>query len=35
MDTQTVELMVRMDCEGCERRVRDALKGMKGENHNH
>lgn len=27
---QTVELLVRMDCEGCERRVRKALEDMKG-----
>ncbi|KAJ8512338.1 hypothetical protein OPV22_002772 [Ensete ventricosum] len=27
---QTVELKVRMDCEGCERRVRKAVQGMKG-----
>lgn len=27
---QTVELKVRMDCEGCERRIRHALEGMKG-----
>eukprot|EP00253_Pinus_taeda_P035903 PITA_35903 len=27
---QTVELRVRMDCEGCERKVRNALTSMKG-----
>lgn len=27
---QTVELRVRMDCEGCERKVRNALNSMKG-----
>jgi hypothetical protein len=27
---QTVELLVRMDCEGCERRVKKALEDMKG-----
>lgn len=27
---KTVELLVRMDCEGCERRVRNALEGMRG-----
>ncbi|CAK9134547.1 unnamed protein product [Ilex paraguariensis] len=27
---QTVELKVKIDCEGCERRVRRALEGMKG-----
>lgn len=26
---QTVELLVRMDCEGCERRVKKALEDMK------
>eukprot|EP00253_Pinus_taeda_P006010 PITA_06010 len=27
---QTVELRVRMDCEGCERKVRNALTSMQG-----
>ncbi|GLJ24811.1 hypothetical protein SUGI_0474420 [Cryptomeria japonica] len=27
---QTVELRVRMDCEGCERKVRNSLENMKG-----
>ena len=27
---QTVELKVRMDCEGCERKVKKALSSMKG-----
>ncbi|GLJ24812.1 hypothetical protein SUGI_0474440 [Cryptomeria japonica] len=27
---QTVELRVRMDCEGCERKVRKSLSNMKG-----
>ncbi|XP_022989067.1 heavy metal-associated isoprenylated plant protein 26 [Cucurbita maxima] len=27
---QTVELKIRIDCEGCERKVRRALEGMKG-----
>ncbi|KAK2966827.1 hypothetical protein RJ640_026508 [Escallonia rubra] len=27
---QTVEIKVKMDCEGCERRVRRAVEGMKG-----
>ncbi|KAK2997206.1 hypothetical protein RJ639_040056 [Escallonia herrerae] len=27
---QTVEVRVKMDCEGCERRVRRAVEGMKG-----
>ncbi|WOL05944.1 hypothetical protein Cni_G14675 [Canna indica] len=27
---QTVELKVRMDCEGCERRIREAVEGVKG-----
>ncbi|MQM13601.1 hypothetical protein Taro_046527 [Colocasia esculenta] len=26
---RTVEIKVRMDCEGCERRVQDAVRGMK------
>jgi hypothetical protein len=29
---QTVELKVRMDCEGCELKVRNALSSMKGMN---
>ncbi|KAL6346631.1 hypothetical protein AAG906_000249 [Vitis piasezkii] len=27
---QTVEIKVKMDCEGCERKVRRAVEGMKG-----
>ncbi|CAK9315990.1 unnamed protein product [Citrullus colocynthis] len=27
---QTVELKIRIDCEGCERKVKRALEGMKG-----
>ncbi|KAG0462153.1 hypothetical protein HPP92_020629 [Vanilla planifolia] len=27
---QTVEIKVRMDCEGCERKVRRAVEGMNG-----
>ncbi|KAK9165104.1 hypothetical protein Scep_000295 [Stephania cephalantha] len=27
---QTVEIKVKMDCEGCERKVRKAVEGMKG-----
>ncbi|GFS36568.1 Heavy metal-associated isoprenylated plant protein [Actinidia chinensis var. chinensis] len=27
---QTVEIKVKIDCEGCERRVRRAVEGMKG-----
>uniref|UniRef100_A0A2K2AW86 HMA domain-containing protein n=1 Tax=Populus trichocarpa TaxID=3694 RepID=A0A2K2AW86_POPTR len=27
---QTVEVKVRIDCEGCERKVKRALEGMKG-----
>ncbi|XP_062177658.1 heavy metal-associated isoprenylated plant protein 26-like [Alnus glutinosa] len=27
---QTVEIKVKMDCEGCERKVKGALEGMKG-----
>lgn len=27
---QTVELKVRMDCDGCERKVKNALSSMKG-----
>lgn len=30
MDDQTVEIKVKMDCEGCERRVKKAVQGMKG-----
>ncbi|KHN33671.1 hypothetical protein glysoja_013677 [Glycine soja] len=29
---QTVEVKVKMDCEGCERKVRKAVEGMKGVN---
>ncbi|XP_057545084.1 heavy metal-associated isoprenylated plant protein 27-like isoform X1 [Amaranthus tricolor] len=27
---KTVEIKVRMDCEGCERKVKKSVKGMKG-----
>ncbi|GAA0146364.1 hypothetical protein LIER_06342 [Lithospermum erythrorhizon] len=27
---QTVEIKVKMDCDGCERKVREAVKRMKG-----
>lgn len=27
---QTVEIRVKMDCEGCERRVKKSVEGMKG-----
>nr|ACG29563.1 hypothetical protein [Zea mays] len=27
---QTVEMKVRIDCEGCERKVKKAMEGMKG-----
>ncbi|KAJ4842438.1 Heavy metal-associated isoprenylated plant protein 27 [Turnera subulata] len=27
---RTVEIKVKMDCEGCERRVKHSVKGMKG-----
>ncbi|KAI3669428.1 hypothetical protein L6452_40663 [Arctium lappa] len=27
---QTVEIKVKMDCEGCERKVRKSVSGMKG-----
>ncbi|KAK8965284.1 Heavy metal-associated isoprenylated plant protein 26 [Platanthera guangdongensis] len=27
---QTVEIKIRMDCEGCERRARQSAEGMKG-----
>ncbi|XP_075520985.1 heavy metal-associated isoprenylated plant protein 26-like [Primulina tabacum] len=27
---QTVEIKIKMDCEGCERRVRKSVDGMKG-----
>ena len=27
---QTVEIKVKMDCDGCERRVKNAVKDMKG-----
>ncbi|GLU01523.1 hypothetical protein SLE2022_188290 [Rubroshorea leprosula] len=27
---QTVEIKVKMDCDGCERRVKNAVKSMKG-----
>ncbi|KAJ6310862.1 hypothetical protein OIU76_015558 [Salix suchowensis] len=29
---QTVQLKVRIDCEGCERKIRRSLEGMKGVN---
>ncbi|XP_073008308.1 heavy metal-associated isoprenylated plant protein 27-like [Typha latifolia] len=29
---QTVEMKVRIDCEGCERKIKKALQGMKGVN---
>ncbi|KAF3440330.1 hypothetical protein FNV43_RR18614 [Rhamnella rubrinervis] len=29
-DVETVEIKVKMDCEGCERRVKKAVQGMKG-----
>lgn len=29
---QTVDIKVKMDCEGCERQVRKAVEGMKGVN---
>ncbi|CAK7334203.1 unnamed protein product [Dovyalis caffra] len=28
--SETVEIKVKMDCEGCERKVRNSVKGMKG-----
>lgn len=27
---QTVEIKVKMDCDGCERRVKNSVKSMKG-----
>jgi hypothetical protein len=27
---QTVNIKVKMDCEGCERRVKNAVKSMRG-----
>jgi hypothetical protein len=27
---QTVEMKVKIDCEGCERKIKKALDGMKG-----
>lgn len=30
MMKQTVEIRVKMDCEGCERRVRKSVEGMRG-----
>lgn len=30
MNDQTVEVRVKMDCEGCERKVRRSVEGMKG-----
>ncbi|KAJ6692894.1 HEAVY METAL-ASSOCIATED ISOPRENYLATED PLANT PROTEIN 26 [Salix purpurea] len=29
---QTVQLKIRIDCEGCERKIRRSLEGMKGVN---
>lgn len=29
---QTVEIKIKMDCEGCERKVKKSVDGMKGEN---
>jgi len=29
-DDQTVEVKIRLDCEGCERKVKRSLEGMKG-----
>jgi len=31
---QTVELKVRMDCEGCELKIKNTLSSMKGLLHN-
>ncbi|KAG5528083.1 hypothetical protein RHGRI_028874 [Rhododendron griersonianum] len=28
--SQTVEIKVKMDCDGCERRVKNAVTNMKG-----
>jgi len=28
--SQTVEIKVKMDCDGCERRVKNAVTSMKG-----
>ncbi|KAK1261891.1 Heavy metal-associated isoprenylated plant protein 26 [Acorus gramineus] len=28
--TQTVEIKIRIDCEGCERKVKRSVEGMKG-----
>lgn len=28
---QTVEIRVKLDCDGCERRVKNAVKNMKGD----
>lgn len=30
INLQTVEIKVKIDCEGCERKVRRAVEGMKG-----
>jgi copper chaperone CopZ len=30
---QTVEMKVRIDCEGCERKVKKALDDMKGDDY--
>ncbi|XP_039065869.1 heavy metal-associated isoprenylated plant protein 26-like [Hibiscus syriacus] len=30
---QTVEMKVKMDCEGCERKVKKSVEGMKGVTH--
>ncbi|KAF3789686.1 Heavy metal-associated isoprenylated plant protein 26 [Nymphaea thermarum] len=29
-DSQKVEIKVRMDCDGCERKVKKSIEGMKG-----
>ena len=31
---QTVDIKVKMDCDGCERRVKNAVTSMKGSNIN-
>uniref|UniRef100_M1BDY7 Metal ion binding protein n=1 Tax=Solanum tuberosum TaxID=4113 RepID=M1BDY7_SOLTU len=30
LDTSTVEIKVKMDCDGCERRIKNSVKHMKG-----
>lgn len=32
---QTVEIKVKMDCDGCERKVRNAIKHIKGSYYHH